>query len=496
MKIFPPAPPARSGGGYFMAGVRFLVPVLLAGVTALSAAPSSAQAANTVALSGVVSQGGVPVAGMIVHADGQSGGQSFGLSATSAADGSFTLNVPPDGTLNFDGDATLPSGSLHFEADGLAVGSQDITENVPLPAAAQVNISTADAAGDPLAGAGVAINSNSGDAITSTLADGTPVQYIWSASEFCTTDSTGSCALAGLIGFSPQISANYQAGPSYPAYSVTAFPAITADPTPVTLTFTHFTLTPQVISFTGPGSGAVGGSVTLSATGGDSGNPVQFSIDPASGSGVCSLSPPGSADLVFTSTGTCVVNANQAGNSSYAPAPQVQQSIVVGQGSQKITFAALPGKTLAQSPLTISATASSGLTVTFSSSTPAVCTVTADTVTLISTGTCSISANQAGNANYSPAPTVTRSFTVSQASQKITFAALSGKTLVQSPLTISATASSGLTVTFSSSTPAVCTVTADTVTLLTTGTCTISANQAGNATYLAAPTVTRSFTVR
>ena len=66
------------------------------------------------------------------------------------------------------------------------------------------------------------------------------------------------------------------------------------------------------------------------------------------------------------------------------------------------------------------------------------------TITLVATGTCTVQASQAGNATYAAATPVTRSFTVSKASQTITFAALSNKTLAQSPVTVSATASSGL----------------------------------------------------
>ena len=40
-------------------------------------------------------------------------------------------------------------------------------------------------------------------------------------------------------------------------------------------------------------------------------------------------------------------------------------------------------------------------------------------------GTCTIKADQAGNATYNPAPSVSRSFTVSKASQTITFATIS-----------------------------------------------------------------------
>ncbi|MGO9332575.1 MAG: midcut-by-XrtH protein, partial [Acidimicrobiales bacterium] len=61
---------------------------------------------------------------------------------------------------------------------------------------------------------------------------------------------------------------------------------------------------------------------------------------------------------------------------------------------------------------------------------------------------CSVQANQAGNATYSAAPTVAHSFTVSKASQTISFGALANKTLAQSPVTVSATATSGLAVSF------------------------------------------------
>ena len=80
---------------------------------------------------------------------------------------------------------------------------------------------------------------------------------------------------------------------------------------------------------------------------------------------------------------------------------------------QTISFDALADRTLAASPFTVSATASSGLPVSFSSLTTPVCTVSGTTVTLVATGICTIRAAQAGNANYNPAPNVDRSFTVS-----------------------------------------------------------------------------------
>lgn len=84
----------------------------------------------------------------------------------------------------------------------------------------------------------------------------------------------------------------------------------------------------QTITFTStaPVGALVGGATyTVAATGGASGNPVVFTIDPAA-AGVCSIA--GTA-VSFSGPGTCMINANQVGGSGYAPAPQAQQSFNV-----------------------------------------------------------------------------------------------------------------------------------------------------------------------
>ena len=57
----------------------------------------------------------------------------------------------------------------------------------------------------------------------------------------------------------------------------------------------------------------------------------------------------------------------------------------------------------------------SGNPVTFSSQTPSVCSVLGNTVTGIVVGTCTIAADQLGNASYAAAQTVTQSFSVANA---------------------------------------------------------------------------------
>jgi hypothetical protein len=60
----------------------------------------------------------------------------------------------------------------------------------------------------------------------------------------------------------------------------------------------------------------------------------------------------------------------------------------------------------------LAATASSGLTVSYASTTTGVCTVSGSSITVLTAGTCSITASQAGDANYGVAANVSKSFTI------------------------------------------------------------------------------------
>jgi hypothetical protein len=101
---------------------------------------------------------------------------------------------------------------------------------------------------------------------------------------------------------------------------------------------------PQTITFssTVPAAAKVGDSYTVTATGGASGNPVVFSIDP-SASAVCSIA---GATVTLTGVGTCTINANQAGGNAsgvdYLAAPQLQQSFAVAAAPVPTTPASIP----------------------------------------------------------------------------------------------------------------------------------------------------------
>lgn len=110
-----------------------------------------------------------------------------------------------------------------------------------------------------------------------------------------------------------------------------------------------------------------------------------------------------------TYEGTLCVSSNDAAN----PLVEVPVSLTVAElEEQTITFGALPDVAITVGTVSVSATASSGLTVSFTSDTPAVCTVSGTTVTLVTVGTCSIRASQAGDGEYAAADDVVQSFEV------------------------------------------------------------------------------------
>ena len=162
--------------------------------------------------------------------------------------------------------------------------------------------------------------------------------------------------------------------------------------------------TTQSITFTStpPSPAVVGATYTATASGGASGNPVTFSID-SSAHGSCSIA---GATVTLVAVGTCVIDANQAGNANYEAATQLQQSFAV-LGTQSITFTSTP-----PSPALVGATytptasgGASGNPVTFSidSSAHGSCSISGAIVTLVAVGTCVIDANQAGSAGYGSA---------------------------------------------------------------------------------------------
>lgn len=245
------------------------------------------------------------------------------------------------------------------------------------------------------------------------------------------------------------------------------------------------------------GNGQV--TVTFTAPASDGGSAITgYTVTSSPSGGTDSHAGSTSLSHVITglSNGTAYTFSVSASNSNGTSAASTASNSVTPTGDgQTITFSGPVAQTLGGGSVTLSATSTSGLTVVFSSSTPTVCSVSGTSLTLLAAGTCTVSANQQGNASFAAATPVSQSFSVAKASQTITFSGPAAQTLGGSSVTLSATASSGLSVVFSASTPSVCSVSGNSVSLLAAGTCTLAADQAGNATFSAASPISQSFTI-
>jgi hypothetical protein len=285
-----------------------------------------------------------------------------------------------------------------------------------------------------------------------------------------------------------------------------------ADPPPVEVASDITPITPlpsQTITFVSvaPADATVAGDVYVAIATATSGLPVDLTIDAASAT-VCMIED---GTVSFIGAGPCTIDANQDGDAAYARAPQVQQSFDVaaadGDTPQTIAFTSTAplDATVAGSTYAAAATATSHLPVvlTVDGSSATVCAISAGTVAFIGAGTCTIDANQGGDATYAAASQVQQSFPVAGAGgvapQTITFeTAAPLDAVVAGPaywVRASATSTLPVVLTIEAASATVCTINEDTVTFIGAGTCTIDANQGGNETFAAAPQVQQAFAV-
>ncbi len=123
-----------------------------------------------------------------------------------------------------------------------------------------------------------------------------------------------------------------------------------------------------------------------------------------------------SADLRIDSVGADKQLSASSANFTTA----LSSVFTVAQGSQVISFPAIPDRVYGDGPFTLAATASSGLQVSYAVISGAAV-VTNDVVTIIGAGPVSVEASQGGDANWNAAAKVTNSFTVAKASPAITW---------------------------------------------------------------------------
>lgn len=149
--------------------------------------------------------------------------------------------------------------------------------------------------------------------------------------------------------------------------------------------------------------------------------PIDTTVSPAGG-GVVSCTP---NPVPHGSGSTCIATANPGyvfdewsgdcvdATCSFADVQAAKSVTAHFLATQSISFTApTPQAFVPGAALNVTAAASSGLPVSLASGTPSVCALDDSIVVIVSTGTCTLTADQAGDAQYAAAPQVTRSVSI------------------------------------------------------------------------------------
>jgi len=155
-------------------------------------------------------------------------------------------------------------------------------------------------------------------------------------------------------------------------------------------------------------------ALSIATSGGSGTGDITFAIASGGTASECALSnSTATATITATTNGTCRIQATKAADSINNETTSAAATFIFDKASQSITFGTPSAMTVGGSNQTVAPTASSSLTVTLTSTTTGICTVAGFVITAVGSGTCSITASQAGNANYEAAANVTRTFAVS-----------------------------------------------------------------------------------
>ena len=166
--------------------------------------------------------------------------------------------------------------------------------------------------------------------------------------------------------------------------------------------------------------------------------------------------------------------------------------------TQEIDFPALEDVALLDKKFGLTeAITTGGLAVSYSASGACSYDLASNSVLLNAVGKCSITASQAGDANYLPAPSITRSFEIVKITRSIEVEEFDTQDLAEvGGLSLPFTKEADVPdVVISSSTTDICTVKGEVITFIAVGDCKLSFNAAGNAYYEAAPTINRTIEI-
>ncbi len=204
------------------------------------------------------------------------------------------------------------------------------------------------------------------------------------------------------------------------------------------------------------------------------------------------LSTSGSCAIVdgsvrVTGAGGCLVSATQPGDAYFSPAEPVTQTFFTAKGTDVVFFNPILFPTYGGPDLGFSAVARAPI---FYEAEGGCTIVGGNMLHPVAAGPCSVTAHMPGDANWEPGESVTRHFTVAQASQSITFDDFGPLTFGGADVALAAVSSAELPVTFTAS--GSCTVTGTSLHADQGGECVVTARQSGDANVAAAQDVSRT----
>lgn len=171
---------------------------------------------------------------------------------------------------------------------------------------------------------------------------------------------------------------------------------------------------------------------------------------------------------------------------------------VLVKKEQSINFPAIESVYLANKALTLSkAISTGGLEVSYSATGACSYFLDTNTVKLNAIGTCSLTASQAGNESYLPAPAITRSFEILKVKQEISAVVIADQDLLEyDSYTIEYPSfGSPSPVVMKSNTPDICTANGKQISYIAIGQCNLTFSKAGDAEYEDAKPINLTFKI-